>query len=139
MALTESGTMMDDFAWIPKLMTAVLLQACRDLQASALGRVRLDVQKRVLLDGSTHRYTYARTDRNPSAYEEIKSWFLSREWSVFSLSAVCKVIGISQGRILERMAPFLCPALAGQRKPYVAAEWRNSMKDCKTDGRRKAA
>lgn len=139
MSLTESETMKEDTAWLPKLMTAVLLQACRDLQSSALGRLRMDVQKRILLDGTTKEYTYARSDRNPSPYEEIKSWFLSRERLAFSLHTVCRVIGIRPDRILKRMAPFLCPALSGHREPYAPAAWRNSMKDCKTDGRRKAA
>ena len=136
MALVESEIMTHDFAWIPKLMTSVLLQACRDLQASALGRIRKDVQKRVLLDGSTKGYTYARTDRNPSPYADIKSWFLSSDRGAFSLRTICSVVGISQSRILERMAPYLCPALSHSREPYRAGEWRNSMKDKK---HRKAA
>ena len=139
MALVESEIMTQDFAWIPKVMTAVLLQACRDLQTSAVGRVRKDVQKRVLLDGSTKEYTYARSDRNATPYDETKSWFLSQETSAFSLATICRVLGVSQGKILKKMAPYLCPVLEGKREPYRIAEWRNAMRDCKTAGRKKAA
>jgi hypothetical protein len=123
MALLESEAMTRDWSWIPKLMTAVLVQACCDLQSSALGVFR---QAGNTVDGK-------------EVYEEARGWFLSQEEEVFSLRTICEHIGIPRRKILDRMGPYLCPALQGSRRPYIAGEWRSTMKDCEIPRKAEAA
>jgi hypothetical protein len=115
MALIESGETSKDVSWLPKLMTAVLVQACCDLQSSALGSFR-QAGKTVCAE---------------DVYAEAREWFLSQDEEVFSLRTVCECIGLSRKKVFERVGPYLCPALFGLRRPYIAGEWRSTMKDCK--------
>ena len=127
MALTESETMKGDFAWIPKLYTAILLQACRDLQGSCTKK-RRDVQRRVLDSGEVKEYIYDRFNTS-ERYQETREWFLSKRDDPFDLDTVCQVVGISKERILERLSGWICPALQHTRQPYIPGEWRGIMRD----------
>lgn len=110
----EAEMLRKAFPGIPRLMTAVLLQACCDLQASAQG-VFWESGRRV--DPETTR----------DIYEEARAWFLSEDLSAFSFIEVCLVLGVRPRQILDRLGPYLCPALSGIRKPFDSRKWRFDM------------
>jgi hypothetical protein len=120
MALFQEETTREDFAWLPKLMSAVLLQACRDIQ-------------------DRHGSRKSKDARVGGLYGDARRWFLGTGTEPFDFRQVCTVAGVDYRKVLEKVGPFLCPALADGQDEYNPRAWRSVMRSHRVGFTRKAS